>query len=170
MFRVLAGRLRQGVSALRPRLPTDRDTAIAALPVDAQRAFRWLPAYDQAHLCAVHRRLLADGAIDPDLLAAALLHDIGKATLGGRVTPLDRTLNVLLDRFAPRHLDRLARLPAPRWRMGLALAVHHPQLGAEWARELGCSERTCWLIAHHANDPAPNDPDLARLIAADRAS
>jgi hypothetical protein len=163
-------RIAQGASGLFPRLPAERDAILAETLSTAQRdAFLTLPVYDQRHLCATYRYLRNKGIANTELLQAALLHDLGKAALGGRVTLLDRTLNVLVGTFAPALLDRLARLPAPRWRTGLALAVHHPRLGAEWAAELGCSARTCWLIAHHADDPPPDGDDLAQLILADKA-
>jgi hypothetical protein len=161
----------QGLSGIRPRLPPDREQILCAvLDAPLQSAFKQLPAYDQRHLCAVYRSLRDSGSSSPDLLLAALLHDIGKTALSGRVTLLDRTLNVLLAATIPPVHARLTRLPASRWRLGLALAHHHPRLGAELAAQLGCSDRTCWLIAHHADDPPPPDPDLLRLIEADATS
>jgi hypothetical protein len=163
-------RIAQGVSGLFPRIPADRDKILAEMLSLPQRdAFITLPVFDQVHLCATYRYVRDTGATDEELLRAALLHDLGKAAQGGRVTLLDRTLNVLLSAVALALLDRLAKLPAPRWRAGLALAVHHPRLGAEWAAELGCSARTCWLIAHHADDPPPDDDGLRQLILADRS-
>lgn len=165
------GRIAQGLAGIFPRLPADRNAILEATLTPAQRAaFLMLPVYDQRHLCRAFRHLRDSGIADTELLRAVLLHDLGKAALGGRVTLLDRALNVALDRIAPRTLDRLARLPAPRWRRGLALAVHHPRLGAEWAAELGCSARTCWLIAHHADEPPPIDADLALLTSADQST
>jgi hypothetical protein len=76
---------------------------------------------------------------------------------------VDRVALVLLGPAA----RRLASLPAPAWRRGLAVAVHHAELGAGAAAELGCSDRACWLIRHH-HDPAPSDPALRLLQAADR--
>ena len=166
----LARRLGQGLSALGPRLPTDRDSILSETLTPPQRAvFELLPAYDQRHLCAVYRALQTEGETDSELRQAALLHDIGKAALGGRVRLIDRVFFVVLQSTSTRLLERATRLPAPRWRLGLALAHHHPRLGAEWAAELGCSPRTCWLIAHHADDPLADDPALRRLIAADRS-
>jgi hypothetical protein len=164
------GRVAQGLSALRPRYPPDRDEILSDVLTPRQRAaFLSLPAYDQRHLIAVYRSLRADGETDSALLQAALLHDIGKAALGGRVRLLDRVILVVLQRASPRLLEWGSRLPAPRWRLGIVLARHHPRLGAEWAAELGCSPRICWLIAHHADDPPPDDPALRRLRAADRS-
>jgi hypothetical protein len=46
----------------------------------------------------------------------------------------------------------------------------HPEIGARTARQLGCSARTCWLIRNHESESDLDDPDLARLQAADFAS
>ncbi|HEY8448604.1 MAG TPA: HD domain-containing protein [Thermomicrobiales bacterium] len=164
-------RLRQGVQALIPTAPPpERDAIISEILTPAQAAaFRQLPAFDQRHLLRVYQRLRSAGERDEDVLIAALLHDIGKVGTEGRVRLPHRVARVLLARFAPGLLGWLARLPAPRWRAGFALAVHHPTLGAERAATLGCSKRVCWLIAHHEDDPPPPDPGLCRLIAADRA-
>lgn len=164
-------RLRQGVQALLPaEPPAERDTIITAILTPEQAvAFRQLPAFDQRHLIRVYQRLCSAGERDKDVLLAALLHDIGKVGPEGRVRLPHRVARVLLRRIAPGLLAWLARRPAPRWRAGFALAVHHPALGAERAASLGCSERVCWLIAHHEDDPPAPDSALCRLIAADRA-
>jgi hypothetical protein len=96
-----------------------------------------------------------------------LLHDIGKVAVNGRVRLIDRAAKVVLARVSPQLLSWLARLPAPRWRRGLALAVHHPRLGAARAADLGCSPRACWLIAHHEDEPAPEDDALTMLCRVD---
>jgi hypothetical protein len=162
--------VRQGLIALWPRVPPDRDALLAAIlaPVQAD-AFRQLPVHDQSHLCAVYRQLRDSGIDDRGLLTAALLHDIGKVSPSGsaRVRLGDRVALVSLRRVAPRLLRYLSRQPASWGRHGLALAVHHPSLGADRAATLGCSERVCWLIAHHADRPLPADTQLRLLIEAD---
>jgi len=50
------------------------------------------------------------------------------------------------------------------------LAVHHPEIGARIARQLGCSDRTCWLIAHHDSAGTMDDPDLDLLATIDNAT
>ncbi len=151
-------------------LPASLDADLsAALTPEQIDAFRQLSKYDQRHLHEVYRFTRVSDPTNVTLHQAALLHDLGKAALGGRVRLIDRTANVLLAKCAPGLLRSLSRLPAPRWRLGIALAVHHPELGAEWAEELGCLERCVWLIRHHADNPAPDDLDLLLLIHADRS-
>lgn len=134
-----------------------------------QRAsFLSLARYDQDHLLCVCSKLRSAGYSDPDLLVAGMLHDIGKCEGKLHVRFVDRITKVVLTRVAPGLLKHLARPPARGWRGGLVLAVHHPELGAERAMDLGCNDRTCWLIQHHedidAHDPGP----LKALQDADR--
>ena len=165
------GRIRQGLAGLRPRLPTECAAAVGAELTTAQAAaFYRLSRFDQAHLCRAYLALRAAGETDRDLLVAALLHDVGKASAEGRVRLIHRVARVLLARSAPAALTWLARLPAPRWRVGFALAVLHAELGAHQAAALGCTPRTCWLIAHHEDAPPPPDEALRRLIEADHAA
>src|SRR5215210_1129475 len=142
----LLHRPRQGLKALFRRSNEDVSDVLANLTTAQQQAFRALPHYDQVHLRTVYVTLIEDGERDDDLLLAALLHDIGKVGFGTHVRLVDRVATVLLRRLAPSLLARLARLPASGWRRGLALSVHHPELGAALAASLGCSRRTCWLI------------------------
>ncbi|HEV2107203.1 MAG TPA: HD domain-containing protein [Thermomicrobiales bacterium] len=144
---------------------------MALLSTALGEAFERLSRFDQAHLLAVRQVLCSASPVSLDLQHAALLHDIAKAGTihqPGRVRLPHRVGAVVLRRYWPSGLERLARLPAPRWRAGFALAVHHPALGAKMAADLGCSARTCWLIHHHHDMPPPDDPELLLLIAADR--
>jgi hypothetical protein len=126
-----------------------------------------LIAGDRAHLFDTWRRLNETGCRDPDVLKAALLHDIGKVDDRGRVYLAHRVLAVLLRRFAPRVLERLAGNGSPGWRYGFYLAIEHPRTGAELARLAGSSPRVCWLIAHHQDHGANGDEGLALLQSVD---
>jgi putative nucleotidyltransferase with HDIG domain len=169
---VVRKRVRQGLRSFRPTMPEDTDSIVQATLTGQQfAAFRALPAFDQAHLVRVVLWLRRHGVTDSDLLTAGLLHDIGKSHNGARVSTIDRSARVVLRRFSPRMMEWLAREPAPGWRKGFALAVHHPSIGAEMAADLGCNERVCWLIANHETSGIESrDPDLALLIRADHES
>ncbi len=161
-------RVRQGLIGFHPRIPPDRDDILDRWLTPALGArFRELPPFDQAHLIAVWRVLHEDGERDPDLLVAALLHDIGKSDGPRHVRLLDRVARVLLRHLAPGLLHRLAQPPPRGWRAGLVLSVHHPALGAEIVRSLGGSDRVVYLIAHHEDEPIPADPDIRKLANAD---
>jgi hypothetical protein len=56
-------------------------------------------------------------------------------------------------------------------RYAIYVQAEHPQIGAAWARAAGCTEMTCWLIAHHQDSDVAGDSaatqTLARLQRAD---
>ncbi len=162
----------QGLRGLNPtRAGSDVDRSVLkVLTPEQRRRFDAMPAFDQQHLCRVANHLTAQGVTDPDVLVAGLLHDIGKSDGQTTVQLTDRIGKVVLKRISPRTLERVARgYPDGRF-PGLALTMLHPALGADIAHQLGCSERTCWLIRHHEAATDLGDRDLARLQAADFAS
>jgi len=165
-------RLVQGMRGLNPtRAGEDVDRIALELLTPEQRdRFDAMPAFDQQRLCRVANQLNSHGITDPDVLVAGLLHDIGKSDGHTQVRFVDRVAKVLLKRVSARALDRVAAsYPNGRF-AGLALTALHPELGADLAKSMGCSERTCWLIRHHEAGSDLGDPDLARLQAADFAS
>jgi hypothetical protein len=161
--------------ALAPWVP-ERDLALAAAilsPVQLA-AFQRLPAADQRHAARVARTLLAADARDPDLIVAALLHDLGKveATGSGRVWLPHRVANVLLSRRWPAIWRRLSDQPHAGPALGCYLLRHHAVLGAAWAARLGVAPRACQLIAAHQEGVVAPDllPALAQLRQADDRS
>lgn len=160
----LTYRTRQFALALTARVrPADEAFVRAWLPTLALQAlfFSMGPAM-QAHHIAVARDLLAGGERDPDLVAAALLHDVGK----GRLSVSYRVALVVLKQAAPGLLRRWAARPYRDWRGPLYQAWHHPRLGAERAAAAGASARTVDWIARHQGDPG-DDALLRRLQAVD---
>lgn len=97
-----------------------------------------MPVADRRHALDVSGRLLATGHDDPDVLCAALLHDVAK---GHRMRLWHRVGGVLLEAFAPRLLRRLASPDAGSWRHPLHLYLHHAELSAELAMAAGCGPR-----------------------------
>ncbi|HET7036303.1 MAG TPA: HD domain-containing protein [Thermomicrobiaceae bacterium] len=155
-------RTRQGLAHLRPQRAGAVDAELAGWLSPAQLGLvARLTAADRAHLLRAGRRAATLSA-DPDLVLAALLHDVGKADERTRVRLWQRVLVVLLGRVAPDLLARLARPSHRPWRRGFYLALAHPRLGAEMARASGASARACWLIAHH-HDASVTDPTLTLL-------
>lgn len=167
-------RVGQFVRALTATVSQDEsEDAMRILTLEAQALFHRQTIQDQRHAVTVYHGLRQAGHINPQLLAAALLHDVGKAAT--RIPSWQQAVIVLLERFAPRLLARLSRGElVQRWRRPFVVHARHPQVGARWAQEAGCSPLTVALIRRHqerlATSQAEEDQLLAALQAADRLS
>jgi putative nucleotidyltransferase with HDIG domain len=150
--------------------PPDIEQAWAGpyLPAQAQRLFRAMPRYDQQHALKVFHTLQLEGHIDRDLLAAALLHDVGKTLpREGRLRLWHRVAVVLMRAFLPGLLERIGRDQPGSWRQPFYVQQHHAEIGAELARQTGCSPVTVDLIRRHESPSEQEDELLAALQAAD---
>ncbi|HEX7173635.1 MAG TPA: hypothetical protein VF365_13635 [Candidatus Limnocylindria bacterium] len=159
-------RVGQFVAHVRARVAPDEAALVRrVLPAAAADLFDAMPVADRRHALDVAGRLTAAGHDDPDLLAAALLHDAAK---GHRMRLRHRIAGVLLEAFAPDALRRLAN-PDPRsWRHPFHLYLHHADLSAELATAAGGSPRAAAFIRGDASDV---DARLQRaLTEADDAS
>jgi len=128
------------------------------LPASALPLFQTMSAADQRHSLRVCQGLLARGCVDKDLLAAALLHDVGKAQ--GRVPFWTRPAIVLGKVFAPRLLKRLIVYryegkTIPGWRCSLSNAWWHAEIGAELSAACGLSEKAVLYIRTHHQPGGP---------------
>jgi hypothetical protein len=139
------------------------------LPTRALALFQAMPRYDRQHSLRVLRTLRAGGQTDPDLMAAALLHDVGKTAQGAGSSRLGhRVVSVLLRAFWPGMLARLGQERPGGWRRPFFVQQHHAAFGAELALQAGCSPRTAELIRCHEEPAAPtDDPLLTALQSAD---
>lgn len=134
--------------------------------------FRAMPRYDQQHALRVYRTLQRQGHEEPDLLAAAWLHDVGKAAPGsGGVRLWHRVAVVLMRGFRPGLLEQIGRDKREGWRRPFYVQEHHAAIGAELALQAGCSAATVDLIRRHEDSPSQaDDPLLTALRAADGAN
>lgn len=134
--------------------------------------FGAMPRYDRRHGMSVMQSLRERGQNDPDLLAAALLHDVGKTVSpAGRLRLWHRVLMVLVRAAAPGWMERLGGEGGGAWRRAFFVQAHHAEVGAELVRAAGCSQVTADLVGRHERAPLPgDDPRLAALRAADAAN
>jgi hypothetical protein len=152
-----------------PLTDVERKEVACWLPASALPLFQTMSAADQQHSLRVCQGLLAQGCTDKDMLAAALLHDVGKAQ--GRVPFWTRPAIVIGKLCAPRLLSRLAVYPPedarlPRWQRSLGYAWWHAEVGARLAEQAGLSEQAVLYIRTHHQ---PNGP-AAALHIIDEAS
>jgi hypothetical protein len=159
--------VRQHLGFVPPLTTKERLEVARQLPASALPLFQSMSRADQQHALRVCRGLQARGCADEDMLAAALLHDVGKA--GGRVPFWTRPVIVLGKRCGPRLLARLAAYPRAaqsRWRRSLGYAWWHAEIGADLAAQAGLSKLAVLYIRthHQAHGPA------AELHLVDEAS
>ena len=110
---------------------------------------------DRRHGLDVVASLRADGATEPDVLIAGLIHDAGKGDTG--VGP--RIAYTLGERYGTWVWDVAAFLPG--WRAALARLRTHAETSAVLAAAAGCSPRTVELIRHQ---DAPTDPEYGEML------
>lgn len=145
--------------------PAEAETARRILHDEGWRLFAAMPVADRRHALDVVARLAAAGHRDPDLLAAALLHDVAK---GRRMRLWHRVVGVLLEAVSPRLVERVARDDPGSWRYPFHLYLYHGSLSARLAEGAGCAPRT---VAFMRGSVDGTDAQLLRALrAADDAS
>jgi hypothetical protein len=148
-----------------PWQPVPEETLSPHLSQSLMTLFRRMDLSEQAHSLAVLQRLQAGGQSDPDLLATALLHDIGKTQ--SPLSVIDRALIVLGKRFFPRLAVRWGAGDLHGWTRPFVVAACHPAWGASLAADFGASPRLCDLIRRHQDASPGDDPLLLALQGAD---
>jgi putative nucleotidyltransferase with HDIG domain len=133
--------------------------------------FNRLHPSEQNHSLRVLQTLKDQGETHPDLLTAALLHDIGKIS-----HPLhlwERVVIVLAKQFFPGRMDRWGWGQPRGWKRPFVVALKHPQWGSELAHKAGSDPLAVHLIREHQNDLSKESPNslkkqlLSSLQAAD---
>lgn len=157
--------------------PSGLEQARSILNPAQMARFRSMQASEQAHALRVMRQLRSDGSEQPDLLVAALLHDVGKSCYPLHVW--ERVVIVLVRAFFPSKAGQWGKgdIPGnprryPAWRRPFVVAEQHPAWGADMALKAGASSLTAALIRRHQNlfiSKVVNQEDqlLLQLQAAD---
>jgi len=146
-------------------LNADQRANIAPYLSPAELAlFDTFSASDQQHSYNVFRLLQTAGHTHPDLLAAALLHDIGKTQV--KLTVFDRSLIVLAQRLLPGHVAKWGQGEVQGWKRPFVVKAKHPEWGAALATAAKSRPLTILLIRRHQDTlPEPVHAETDRILA-----
>jgi HD domain len=166
----LAYRTRQFANVLiSPRKRVESETLLLYLSPSQIILFQRMQPSEQRHAARMLEQLKMSGQSDPDLLAAALLHDSGKVLYP--LSLFDRVIIVLGKHFFKRRARHWSEGAASGLRRPFVVAAKHPEWGAELAEQAGATSRTADLIRHHQDPPCPNPGTTTeRLLAALQAA
>ncbi|HUS85119.1 MAG TPA: HD domain-containing protein [Anaerolineales bacterium] len=118
---------------------------------------------DQSHSIRVFQSLVGQGEENPDLLRAALLHDVGKSLKP--LHPWEKALVVLANLIFPKKVFKWGKGEAHGWRQPFVVALQHPEWGAAMVRQAGGSETLVTLIRYHQEHaPSSIGKDVQGLI------
>ena len=157
-------RSKQFFLALRSRPLTEDELAPArgVLTPQQMELFTRLQPGEQIHALRVLKTLQGQGETHPDLLTAALLHDVGKCRV-----PLhlwERVFIVIGKKLFPRRVQFWGQGSPRGWRRPFVVAAGHPSWGAELALGVGTSPLALQLIRQHQNDLPPAGNPLERRL------
>lgn len=158
-------RIRQLWQAVRagPLTPAQLDEVGQTLTLAEVELFARMPVNDQWHAYRVYGMLRDSGQADDVLLAAALLHDVGKTQ--ARLSVWDRCLAVLGEHVAPRRVSHWGEGDARGWKRAFVVRRQHAAWGAALARDCGARPEVIDLIRRHQDTiPVENDHDNKRLL------
>jgi len=169
MISRLAYRSRQFWNALfGPRKHLTSELLLYLTP-SQQQLFQRMQPSEQAHAFQLLKSLETAGQVQPDLLAAALLHDVGKTL--HPLSIFDRVIIVLGKRLFPRRVMRWAEGAPKGLCLPFVVAEHHAQWGAELAADAGATPLTVELIRRHQEPPFPaSSSQTEQLLAALQAA
>jgi hypothetical protein len=154
-----------------PLSPVEQAEVARVLASPALRALfaRHTPS-EQAHALRVLRAVAAGPhpyTRQPELLQAALLHDVGKTV--APVNIFERTLAVLGRRLFPRRAARWGQGQPRGLRKAFVVAAQHPAWGADLCVQAGAPPLTIALVRRHQNSipqPKTAEDQMLRLLHA----
>lgn len=153
--------------SLRPGGPTDADDewATAHLSESEVRLWRKMSNPDRRHAIGVARRVdtAVDGPTPDPVLAAALLHDVGKTA--SQLRTYGRVIATVSGRVAGRDMA-MAWTETRGFTRRVGLYLEHPRLGADMLALAGSDRLTItWAREHHLPEEAWTVPvDVGRVL------
>ncbi len=161
--------VRRFVGSIRPRPLSAQEEGWVRVHLLEGEVALWgrMSTADRRHSLGVARTVhtdLGEAATRP-VLAAALLHDVGKVVSG--LGTGSRVVATALARLGGHgRASRLSRRPGWPGRIGTYLL--HDEIGAALLREAGSDPLTvAWAGGHHRGNPSVPAPVAAALSAAD---
>lgn len=156
---------KQAVAA--PELSDAQLAEIQAILSDSEFAlFLQFDRGEQWHSYQVMQTLQEAGHVQPDLLQAALLHDVGKTRLP--LSVWDRSLIVLMQKMMPGKTAVWGKNSADGWKRPFVVKEQHPEWGAEMVEAAGSSALVVSLVRRHQDDLVETDTStgdkLLRLL------
>ena len=133
-----------------PLTPAAWEMVTAVLTEREQQLFRQFLHSDQWHSVRVAMTLQNAGHDQPDLLAAALLHDVGKTRVA--LSVLDRSLIVLVQKLFPPRVAVWGSGEPVGWKRPFVVKMQHPAWGAQMAAAAGSSPSVIALIRRHQDE------------------
>ena len=156
----------QGLRALGAWLqPVDDGLARQYLSPALFALFEQMRRSERQHSLRVLHDLIAAGHDQPDLLVAALLHDVGKTRIPFFLP--EKVLVVLVKAAFPGLYLRWGTGSPQGWRRPFAVSVQHPAWGADMVAQAGGTPLAIELIRRHAEalDGTPHT-EADRLLLA----
>jgi hypothetical protein len=127
--------------------------ARALLSSQQMSLFARMHPAERAHGLTLYQKLSSQGETHPDLLVAALLHDVGKSR--SPVQLWERVIIVLAKAIYPQGVKRwghnwqCSQPPTGGWRHPFVVSECHPAWGADMAHRAGVSPLAEALIRRH---------------------
>jgi hypothetical protein len=136
-----------------PPAPEQLVTARNILTDSQMKLFLELQASEQNHSLRVLREIQQQGETNPDLLVAALLHDVGKIRYPLRLW--ERIFIVLGKKLFPERIAAWGRDKPQGWARPFVVAAQHPLWGGDLALKANTTPQAVQLILRHQDKISP---------------